>query len=327
MSCFKIDMEGFLHGDPIIWNEKTQIFGQIKIPFTNHDNKNLPNFIIALSGQSNSQGLNTKYDPNNIDDQPDTRIFGWNPNKCIWEIANLLTESLGYSYVTFKQSGTQCLAFHFAKHLVKAYPNIRPGIINIGVSGASICLWTKYKSDSKWYNLTMEKLKYYEGKNTFPDFKTKIQGYLFNLHTSHIDMALNFLDEPYRKVNVICWHQGESDANTAKNYLFDSLKLVIEQYKNFLIDKKFYDENFFGFILGTTTGKFFIEDNIKKNVNNQLELFNKFSEKYIKCVDLTDLTVTTDNKKIQDIYHLSSESQRIAGLRYLKAYRSIFSNQ
>ena len=61
------------------------------IPFIDHPNKNLPNFIIALTGQSNSQGYRTSYDPNNAKDQPNSRIFGWNPSIEQWQIADLRT--------------------------------------------------------------------------------------------------------------------------------------------------------------------------------------------------------------------------------------------
>jgi len=77
MNNVNIDLTGVAHEDTLIWNYSTKKFGQIKIPFTDHDNKNLPNFIIALTGQSNAEGLGTSYDPNNLNDQPNNRIFGW----------------------------------------------------------------------------------------------------------------------------------------------------------------------------------------------------------------------------------------------------------
>ena len=43
-------MIGVAGGDSLIWDNKNNVFTQVKIPFTSHPNKNLPNFIIGLSG-------------------------------------------------------------------------------------------------------------------------------------------------------------------------------------------------------------------------------------------------------------------------------------
>ena len=61
------------------------------IKFIDHPNKNLPNFIIALTGQSNAEGYETSYDSDNENDQPDKKIFGWNPILETWQIADLRT--------------------------------------------------------------------------------------------------------------------------------------------------------------------------------------------------------------------------------------------
>jgi hypothetical protein len=318
-------MTGVARGDSLIWDNVNNVFTQVKIPFQDHDDKNLPNFIIGLSGQSNSQGLGSKYDPLNPDDQTDSRIFGWNPTLKTWQIADLNTESLGFNYDTFKQLGTQSLAFHFAKRLVEAYPNIRPGIINFGMSGATIAFWAKWKIGDKWYDINEKKVSYYQGINFFPDKNTRPTGYLYNCHIMNIDMALQKLNPINRKVNVICWHQGEADPDPS-GYLYDSLNLVISQYYRDLKKKGYIDDSNFGFIAGSTTGSFSLLNPNNMNVNAQLEILNHDSKNFTKLVDATDLERNPDTPSYRDYFHFSSESQRRLGRRYFNAYRSIFFN-
>jgi hypothetical protein len=311
-----INMLGIADGDSIIFNYKTKSFGQIQIPFKDNNNPNLPNFIIALSGQSNAEGYRSEYDKNNPNDQPHNRIFGWNPVLEQWQIADLRTESLGWSYETFKQLGTQCSSFHFARRLVEAYPNIRPGIIHVGVSGASIAFWTNWKPTDKYYALTQTKLNWYNGHNTFPDYKTRNQGYIFDVHMSQIKLALQKLPIINQYVNVVCWDQGESDPEL--DYLKESLKQVIDRYQSALNNK------YLGFIAVSTTGMLYLNTNIK--VNDVLEQLNEDSYPNTKFVIATDLPVAIQagTTNTPDIYHFNSVSQRIIGTRCFQAYRSIF---
>jgi hypothetical protein len=289
------------------------------IPFIDHDDKNLPNFIITLTGQSNAVGYGSIYDPNNPNDQPNERIFGWNPTKKKWEIADLRTESLGSNYETFKQLGTQCSAFHFAKRLIEAYPNIRPGIINIGVSGASIGFWTNWSPSDKYYNFTINRINWYEGKDTFPDYKTKPQGYIFDIHIENIKLALDNLPINNRKINVLCWDQGETDSEL--DFYKCSLHKVIDRYVNTLNNLGYYNPSMFGFLAISTTGMLFNHNN---KINNVLKELNNDGKHYTKYIDASDLPVST-LKGYVDIYHFDSESQRIIGTRCFEQYKTIFS--
>lgn len=319
------DFTGVANGDTVIWNSATQTFGQIKIPFNDNNNPNLPNFIIALSGQSNAEGYQTLYDPNNLNDQPNNRIFGWNPSLQEWQIADLRTESLGWSYVTFKQLGTQCSAFHFARRLIEAYPNIRPGIINVGVSAASIAFWTNWKPTDPEYALTMKKIKWYEGKNTFPFSNVPPQGYIFDVHITQITNALKKLPLISQKVNVLLWDQGESDPEL--DYLQPSLYQVINRYINTLNNLGYYNSSLFGFIAVSTTGLLYLDYNIK--TNDVLQILNEDSNPYTKYIPATDLPVAilAGSTNTLDPYHFNSESQRIIGTRAFQAYRSVFASQ
>ena len=319
------DLTGVANGDVVIWNSSTQTFGQIKIPFSDHNNLNLPNFIIALSGQSNAQGYRTSYDPNNPNDQPDKRIFGWNPLLQIWQIADLRTESLGWSYPTFKQKGTQCSAFHLAKRLIEAYPNIRPGIINVGTSAASICFWTNWGKTDKFYPLVESKRAWYQGKNTFPFPNVPPQGYLFDVHITQINLALKNLPSVSQKVNILLWDQGESDPE--QDFLKESLYQVIGRYKSKLSELGYYDSTKFGFISVSTTGLLYMTTNIK--VNDILKILNEDSNPYTKFISATDLPVATleGTTNTYDPYHFNSEAQRTIGTRAFQIYRSMFSSQ
>lgn len=294
-----------------------------KIPFIDHPYKNLPNFIIALTGQSNSQGYNTSYDPNNPKDQPNERIFGWNPNVEKWQIADLNTESLGWNYPTFKALGQQCSAFHFAKKLIEIYPNIRPGIINVGVSGVSIAFWTNWQPNDKYYTLTQNKLNFFNGRNTFPDNKSRPQGYIFDLHITEITLALNYLPSTNKIVNVICWDQGETDSEL--DYYSVSLPQVINRYKDTLKSLGFYNPSMFGFIAISTDGLLYTY--VINRVNDILKTLNTDSDPHTRYVDATDLQVSIlpGTTSSPDIYHYNSESQRIIGERCFYQYNIIFS--
>ena len=74
------------------------------------------------------------------------------------------------------------------------------------------------------------KLLWYNGRNTFPDYKTRSQGYIFDVHIQEITLALNYLPNTNKTINVICWHQGESDPQL--DYYKESLYQVYNRYKN-----------------------------------------------------------------------------------------------
>lgn len=247
------------------------------------------------------------------------------PTLQIWQVADLRTESLGWSYFTFKKLGTQCSAFHLARRLIEAYPNIRPGIINVGVSGASIAFWTKWKSGDKYYDLSQKKIiDFHIGfKNMFPPPIVSYQGYIFDVHIMQIDNALKSLPKITRKVNILLWDQGESDPEL--DYLKASLYEVIDNYINYLSKLQYYDSKIFGFISVSTTGLLYLNTNIK--VNDVLQILNEDSNPFTKYVSATDLplAILDTKKNIYDIYHFNSESQRTIGTRAFQAYRSIFS--
>ena len=303
-----INMSGVAHGDSLIYNARTHELTQTQIPFIANGNVNQPNFIIALTGQSNSQGWNALYDSSESDDQPHERIFGFNATSQAWEVADLQTESIGSSW--HKPLGSQCLAFHFARRLVEAYPHIRPGIINLGFAGMPIACWAKFPEDHKWYGTNTERAQSF-------DIST---GYFYDIHVQHIGQALALLPEHHRKLNVICWHQGEADGwSVDPEYYNDCLHKVIQQYRS----EPFGYHNL-PFVVGETTGGDVGTDLGWEARNVQLRQLNFDADPFSKCVMCTDLEPSHSQYNNNDVGHFSARAQRIMGTRYFRAFRSMF---
>lgn len=236
-----------------------------------------PNFIIALTGQSNSQGYGGVYEEDEAADQPHERIRGWNQVTKLWEQADLRNESIGaYSH---KPKNHQSLAFHFAKRLVNKYPDIVVGIINYGVGGRPIAEWDENES-----------------------------GMIYAKHVGIINEALGKLSTK-KNVDVICWHQGESDWDKPLTYYETALNNVISQYR-----RQSFCHRETPFIVGQTT-----QTGVWQKQNISLLNLNVDDDKYTECVDTGDLKHAEYNGQ-QDPIHFSAESHRILGLRYYKAF-------
>ena len=307
ISKFNIDLTGVAHGDSLVYNTVTNKLTQTQIPFIPHGDISKPNFIIALTGQSNSQGWNSFYDSTNIFDQPHERIFGFNSTTQTWDVADLNTESTGSFW--HKPAGYQSLAFHFAKRLVEAYPDIRPGIINLGVAGQVIARWAKFHENNIWYQ-----------ENT--DRAASIgQGDIYDLHVHKITQALEQLDDQHKKINVICWHQGENDGGvTDPLYYTSALSHVINQYRSLN-----YCNSKTPFIVGETTGADEGTDHGWEARNIQLRNLNIDADPYTKCIKSADLETSHGQYNNCDNIHFSANSQRKICTRYFNAFRDIFS--
>ncbi len=302
---FPVNMRGVAHGDTLRWDAESQMWGVPQIQFDPNGPLDKPNFIIALTGQSNSQGCNAWYDPGEPDDQPHERIFGFNPTTQQWEIADLNAESLGAFW--HKAKGWQSLAFHFARRLVEGYPDIRPGIINVGVGGQSIARWVKYAEGEKWFE--------------FNDVRAKsisvTQGDIYDLHVAQINAGLAHLDPDHQKVNVVLWHQGESDADTDPVYYEDSVNRVIAQYR-----ANTWGGKQLPFIVGETTGAD-VGTNLGWETRNvQLRNLNIDADPYTKCVSSADLPTSDDDYGNGDRIHFGARAQKEMGTRYRRAYQS-----
>lgn len=106
-----------------------------------------PNFVIAVTGQSNSQGIGGNYEFHKTEDQSHERVLSFNGEQ--WVIANLLDQSLGST--DHKPLGSQLFAFHFAKQIAKNDPSKIVGIVNFGIGGQEIKRWTKIPAESMFH--------------------------------------------------------------------------------------------------------------------------------------------------------------------------------
>ena len=245
-----------------------------------------PNFIIAVTGQSNSQGAGGSYDEKISDDQVHKRIHGFNNSTNRWEIADLRTDSLGLQGLDENNEwnrsfNSQSFAFHFAKQMVNKYPDIVVGIINVGIGEQSISRWV-----------------------------LDINGDIYKKHVKVITKSLEHLNIS-KKIDVICWHQGESDANMSLKIYKNNLYQVINQYRNELFCNKNTP-----FIVGQTIQNG--NQSLELQNNNLLNL-NIDDDNFTSCINTGDLESNTDNQN--DKVHFSSESHRQLGKRYYNAYK------
>ena len=310
---------GLLDGDVLHFDKSSNMLRSKQIPYRKVGSHNKPNFIIALTGQSNSQGAGGIYDFNSIDDQPHDRIYSFNIWSKTWGKADLR------DFIGTKPPDLQCLAFHFAKMLVQCYSDIRIGIINFGVGGQAISRWVKYEEDHKFYDLNTNSANQYglvDYGESYGNLMPGVQGDIFDAHVRNINEAMNLLDEENRFIDVICWHQGESNGGNddiASQYFETSLNKVIAQYRSLEFCK-----NSTPFIVGETTGA---DDGSFKGWearNIELRHLNIDADPFTKCVSSMDLTVCNDETNNGDKIHFSSESHRVLGKRYFDAFRNVF---
>jgi hypothetical protein len=262
-------------------------------------NNNEPNFIILVSGQSNAGGWGSSYDVNNINDQTNENIFGYDITNSIWKKANLNDTSLGPAEE--RMPGKNLFAFHFAKHLIKEFPGIKPGIINVCSGGKPIALWALFDKNEKYYEINQQNAK----------ITNLEQGYFFNMHKMVYKKAISQILNYSNKINVILWHQGESDNILHSNidYYKTSLMKVINQYSclnnNILTP----------FIAGTILD--YYESNTNSdNINNIIRNINNNEYIYVELSKLNRY----------DSWHFTTESHRLIGKLYYDAYIKLLEN-
>lgn len=293
-----LPMKGFVDGDSPVWDAESKMWTSKQIPYDVSAPHNEPNFIIAVTGQSNSQGFNAFYDPTHVDDQPDSRILGFNPETNNWEEADMRTESIGSFW--HRQPHSQNLAFHFAKRLVEASDGkIRPGIINMGIGGQPIARWAMYEPGHPAHEVNQLRAN---GQ----------QGDIFLVHKHRIETALSKIHK--KSVDVICWHQGEADMDATYEYYRESMYRVIDQYRHL---DACHERT--PFIVGETAGHRFGDNMwwVKQNV--VLQGIEGDGDPFTRCVHSRDLRTNGPHDSI----HFSAEGQRHMGSLYFRTYREM----
>lgn len=231
-------------------------------------------FIILLTGQSNALGVGGTYDQLCEDDQPDNRIYGYNYANDTWNIFDLRNA------VGSKKMYHQCLAFHYAKKMLKTNPNWTIGIIICGRNGQSITRWVKPYTCKCASSHLLPSLLWTYGKQD--------RGDIYDMSVLMVNAALAHCDEN-TCVNMIMWHQGESDFMETHMWYYQRLTKVINQYKK---------EVWFGesgeFICGQL-----LENGITDKMNYVLSMF--------KLLNYTSLNLYTDS---YDGIHFNNNSYR-----------------
>ena len=213
-------------------------------------------YIILLTGQSNALGIGGHYDPYNEEDQPDPRIWGYVSGRDYWTVFDLNLQ------IGSKKPGHQCMAFHYAKQLLKTNPECYIGIIICGLSGQSICRWVKpHKCKCPHGHLQPSSLLHY-GKVDSGD--------IYDWSVLMVNAAL--LHCNYNNcVNTIIWHQGESDFMETCMWYYERLQKVIAQYHN----EKWFCKGSSKFMCGQL-----FENGVTDKMNNVFRL--EYNWKYLR---------------------------------------------
>lgn len=244
-----------------------------------------PTIIILVSGQSNSQGWGGVYDKDNMDDQIDERILGWNSESNIWTIFDL-ENSVGT-----KPKNMQCFAFHFAKCYLKDHPNDIIGIIIHSLGGQSISRWIV------------------ESKNLIKsvDFSKIDDGEIYNQCVDIVKKCL--YNSCLSKLHFILWHQGEGDYLETCEYYECRLYRVIQQFRNETFCTKTTP-----FIAGELLHNF--DGWIYNKQNKALEKLNFNNDKFSRCAYTKYLECNYN-----DQLHFSTKSHRLMGSLYYDQYK------
>jgi hypothetical protein len=195
-------------------------------------------FIILLTGQSNALGIGGYIDQNNINDQPDPRIWGYVSNKDYWTVFDLRIQ------IGSKKNNHKCLAFNYAKKLLELYPHWKIGIIICGLSDQSISRWVKpYTCNCKEKHLQ-------NGTK-----KSNDVGDIFDLSVLMSRLALNKTSN--ENINLIIWQQGEADYLETMSWYYQRLAKVIRQYWEVFSDVQFICAQLFINNISDTMNKLF----------------------------------------------------------------------
>lgn len=263
---------------------------------------NEPNFIILCSGQSNAGGWGSEYDHEHPFDQPHPSIQSYNVMLKKWVIADLNNESLGHKTMC-RNPGSNTFVFQFAHHLLKNYPGIKPGIINVCDGGKPISNWSIFDKDENFYDENYRTSQLTNKK--YPP------GFIFEqILDIYNEAMLQLSTFSNKKVNVVLWHQGESDNIFHSNleYFQIAFNKVIQQFSN--IDT----EHLTPFIAGTILN--YYEKNTNSDPYNDV-IRNKNNNKFYSFCELSNL------ESLDDKLHFTTESIRTAGQLYFDEYQKL----
>ncbi len=221
--------------------------------------------LVLVTGQSNALGAGTSYDQ--YIDSPNRQVFAFTDNG--WQVADLnqVWDRGWFPRNDPNTDPSNNFSLHFGKRIAERRTDRVVGFILITAPGMPISHW---QQDGQF----------------FGDIRNKVS------------RAINEL--PYKSnLDVILWHQGESDGEDRDEYSAALYDLI----------ERFRSEPWFGygypFICGETA---------RSPVNQQLRKLNRDSDPWTACIAAEGLPTIRDNA------HFSAESLRTMGKRYADAY-------
>lgn len=283
-----INMRGVLDSQPLTWSLERQEWGAPLIKEGPH-----PEFVLAVSGQSNSQGHDSHADPNDPRDWKDSRIIQEDG-----ETVDLFAGNMGTHF-----ANTNIFCFQAAKQLVAAYPDATVQLLNNGIGGQRIARWAIFEEGEEWYELNKERAALWGGS----------QGDIFLDHKAMIAQV-------NKPLTAIFWHQGENDWYTDADYFEACLKRVIEQYRALP-----QCTSTTPFIAGTTAGM--ADTDVEWwTQNKQLLKLNVDSDPFTRVLDFRDFSgsdTNADEDEQGHPIHFSTRATRRMGLEYVKALQDM----
>lgn len=250
------------------------------------------NHVVVVTGQSNVEAADTSYDPSL--DQPDPRVFAFTDDG--WRVADLHqvwdenAHPGNHSLTDPTRSPNNNFAFHYGKSLAQIDPDAVVGFIILAAPGKGIANWD-FESAFYW------------------KMRNKINNALAALPNKNT-------------VDVVLWHQGESDAqyegtsdpdatgftdeSTIEYINYYSIKLnsVIANFRS-----ETWGKRDLPFICGETRVSF--------RVNRRLLELNEDDDPNTYCVQATDLPFLLSDPSGA---HFSAAGLRELGRRYMRAY-------
>ena len=172
-------------------------------------------YIILLTGQSNAVGYGSVYNPTLEQDKPDPRIWGYLSASDTWSVFDLKLQ------IGSKKPYMNSMAFQYAKKLLLDNPSWTIGIIICGLGSQSITRWVKpYRCICAGNHLQNSVLNVVGKKD---------KGDIYDWSVLMVNSALAHCNKK-NNVNLIMWHQGESDFMESHTWYYQRLVKVIAQY-------------------------------------------------------------------------------------------------
>lgn len=253
------------------------------------------NHVVVVTGQSNVEAPDTSFDP--VLDHPDPRVFAFTDEG--WQVADLHqvwdenAHPGNHSLTDPTKSPNNNFVFHYGKSLAQVDSNAVVGFIVLAAPGKGIANWD---FESPFY------LK----------MRNKINDALAQLPNKD-------------KIDVMLWHQGESDAQYEGTSDPDATGFTDENSIEFIDYYSIKLNNVIANFRSETWGRAdlpFIcgETRVCFRVNRRLLELNEDNDPNTYCVAATDLPFQLSDPSGA---HFSAAGLRELGRRYMQAYVDI----